>query len=234
MPTPEFRAVGSAVGGSAAINLNIPATAEVSDLLIMVCESGGPTAGTEASNALTAEGWTAAPSSPQVKGNTRLTVLWRIMTGGDPTTTNDTGDHQIGRIIAIKKGTFHIPAPFNSSTGGTQTSTKAVSIPGGTTTVNGCLVLAIASGNLPDAVGSAEFSEVTNPGLTGLTERIDTTIANGDGGALFAATGVKANAGTYEATTCTAVTEAERGVISLAISPPVKIRHRLSALGVGR
>lgn len=221
MPAPEVRAVATQTGGASAVSPNIPASAEAGDLLIMVCESGGPTANTEATNALTAEGWTAAPSSPQFKGNTRLTILYRIMTGGDPNTTNDTGDHQIARIIAIKKGTYNESAPFNVSAGGTQSKTKSVSIPGATTTVNDCLILACASGELPDATSSTEFGEPTNASLTGLVERMDNAMTQGDGGAIYAATGVKATAGAYNATTCTAVTEADRGVISLAISPPI-------------
>jgi hypothetical protein len=89
-----------------------------------------------------------------------------------------------------------------------------------TTTVPECLILACASGNLPDAAGSAEFGAATNASLTSITERIDKTDPAGDGGAIYVATGVQAKAGTYNATTCTAVTEAERGVISLAIAPP--------------
>ena len=66
----------------------------------------------------------------------------------------------------------------------------------------------------------------TNANLTSITERIDNTTAEGDGGAIYAVTGIKAAKGAYAATTCTAVTEAERGVISLAINPyPEYIQH---------
>jgi hypothetical protein len=171
-------------------------------------------------NALTVSGWSSAPESPQVIGNTRLTVLYKIAVGADARTSNDTGDHQIGKIMAIKKGTFNEGSPFNASAGGTQAKTKSVSIPGATTTVPECLIIAIACGNLPDAATEAEFGAATNASLTSITDRIDNTTAEGDGGAIFAITGIKATAGAYNATTCTAVTEAERGVLSLAIAPP--------------
>jgi hypothetical protein len=192
----------------------------------MVAESGGATAGTEANVALTASGWEAVPDSGQKEGNTRLTVLYRIATGtdvatgDDPTTTNDTGDRQMARIIGIKVGTFNTYSPFNTSAGGTQSSTQLVSIPGSTTTTDGCLILACASGDLPDSTSTAEFGPATNASLSNITELIDRAVNTGDGGALFAVSGIKSTAGAYGATTCTAVTSAARGVLSLAIAPP--------------
>lgn len=217
MPAPEVRAVGEYKAGTAAVSPGLPAGTEAGDLLIMVAESGGAGAAGEATPALTAEGWTAAPKSAQQTGNTRLTVLYKIAAGGDATTTNDTGDHQHARIIGIKKGTF---GAFNTSGGGTQAKTKSVSIPGAETTVAECLVIACASGDLPDSTSTNQFGNPTNASLTGLAERIDNTTAEGDGGAIYAATGTKTTAGTYSATTNSASTEAVRGVISLALAPP--------------
>jgi len=218
MAAPEIRAIGAINSGVGTINPTVPAGTEAGDLLLMVCESGGTTSETEATTALTATGWSSAPSSPQVKGNTRLTVLYKIAVGSDATTTNDTGDHQIARIVGVKKGTFNETNPFNANAGGTQAATKSVSIPGATTTVAECLVLAFASGHLPKATGTAEFSGESNASLSSLTERIDNTREAGDGGAVYCVSGVKTTAGAYSATTTTAATEAERGVISLAIT----------------
>jgi hypothetical protein len=220
--SPVVRAVGGVASGNAGISPGLPAGTEVGDLLIMVAESGGASAfEPEANTPLTAAGWSSppAPYASQKKGNTRLTILYRIATGSDPTTTNDTGDHQVARIIGIKSETFDAAEPFNTAAVGTQAATKAVSIPGGTTTRDRCLIFACASGNLPDATGTAEFGAATNASLSELTERIDNTVTAGDGGAIYAVTGVKAAKGAYSATTLTAVTEAERGVISLAINP---------------
>jgi hypothetical protein len=220
---PEVRAIGAVAAGTGAISPGLPAGTVAGDLLVMVAESGGAAAAGEANTALTAAGWTEAPNGSEKKGNTRLTTLFKIAVGGDATLTNDTGDHQMARIIGIKAGTFDPAAPFNISAKGTQALTKAVSIPGATTTRDNCLIIAAASGNLPDATTAAEFSAVTNAGLTGLTERIDNTTAEGDGGAIFAATGVMATHGTYATTTVTAVTEAERAVISLAVNPIAEV-----------
>jgi hypothetical protein len=214
---PEVRVTGPTAISVNAVSPPIPAVVAPGDLLLMVAESGGATTNAEANTALTAAGWTTVLS--EKKGNTRLTVLSRVATGGDATTTNDTGDHQTACIIAIKAGTFDPNTPFNVTAKGTQAATKAVSIPGATTTRDNCLIVACASGNLPDESSSTQFSGVTNAGLTGLTERIDNTSPEGDGGAVFAATGVLAAKGVYAATTVTAVTEAERAVISVAVNP---------------
>jgi hypothetical protein len=174
---PEVRAIGAVAAGVGAITPGLPAGTVAGDLLVMVAESGGAAAAGEANTALTAAGWTEAPLGSQKLGNTRLTVLYKIAAGGDATTTNDTGDHQLARIIGIKAGTFDPTTPFNISARGTQALTKAVSILGATTTRDNCLIIACASGNLPDSTTTAEFSAVTNAGLTGLTERIDNTTA---------------------------------------------------------
>jgi hypothetical protein len=224
---PEVRAVGAVASGEGAISPGLPAGTLKGDLLLMVAESGGAAAAGEANTPLTAAGWSSppAPYASQKKGNTRLTVLYRIATGTDPTLTNDTGDHQIAKVIGIKAGTFDPISPFNGAGVGTQAATKAVSIPGVTTTRDKCLVVACASGNLPDAAGTTEFSGVTNAALTGLTERIDNTTSAGDGGAIFAATGVKEAKGAASTTTVTAVTESERGLVSLAVNPASYVQH---------
>jgi len=224
---PKVRAVGAVASGTGAVSPGLPAGTVQGDLLIMEAESGGATEKTEANTALTAAGWSPIPGAEaQKKGNTRLTALYKIASGGDATTTNDTGDHQVARIIGYEAGTFDSENPFNTAAVGTQAATKAVSIPGGTTTRDRCYILALASGNLPDATTTAEFGEATNASLTGLTELIDNTVTAGDGGAIYAVGGIKAAKGAYSATTCTAVTEAERGVISIAINAPYVVRHK--------
>lgn len=226
-PVPPIRAVGAIASGTGAISPPLPTGVVKGDLLVMFAESGGATASAEANTALTAAGWTAPPSpyAAQKTGNTRLTVLYRIATGSDPTLTNDTGDHQMARIIAIKAGTFDPTAPFNTAGVGTQGATKSVSVPGATTTRDNCLIFAAASGSLPDGSSTTEFGSATNASLSELTERIDNTVTDGDGGALWVVSGAKATKGTYSATTCTAVTEAPRGVVSLAINPLPCITH---------
>jgi hypothetical protein len=234
MAAPEVRAVGVVGRSAGAIAPGLPAGTVAGDLLLMFLESKGEDGEIVAKEG----GWTKLKT--QVKGNTRLTVLYRVSTTGtDNTEINDSGDHQHGRIIGIKTGTFDTGTPFNVSEVGTQAATKAGSVPGATTTVAETLVVAAISGNLPDANGTAEFSEWANASLASITEQIDNASEAGDGGAFGVATGVKAAAGAYGATTVTCATEAERACCSFAIAPvPVEVTGlpvgSLSMMGVGR
>lgn len=176
---------------------------------------------------ISAAGWTDTPNSPQgtasSPGGTRLTTLQRISDGADPTTTTDSGDHQLARIIAIEQGTFDPASPFNTGGcfGSIDGSTNAINIPGGTTTRAECLILQLTSGDLPDLkTGTAEFSGWANANLTGVAELLDNTTSAGDGGAIGGASGVLVAAGAVGNMTATAVNAAVRGYICLAIQPP--------------
>ncbi len=219
MAAPIVRGVGATSHSAAGITPGLPTGTVEGDLLIAVIETRNQT--------ITMDGveWAEAPDSPQsVTGQdtTRLTIFWVIETsGGVDRTTNDSGNHQTGRIIGIQKDTFDAVSatPFDVTAGGTQDDVTAVSIPGDTTTIDDCLILAVATGHIPDAVGSTEFSGWTNSDLSSVTERMDDSTNRGDGGAFGAATGILATAGTFGATTATAVTSANRGVWSGAIAP---------------
>jgi hypothetical protein len=213
---PTVRAIGAISGGSGAINPGLPAGTVADDLLIMVLETSD--------EAITVSGWTEAPSSPQtpLAGATRLTVFYKTAVGGDATTTSDSGNHQIGRVIGITAGTWATSGTFNVSAAGTAVvGTTSVSVPGATTTVDNCLVIAMATGDLPDSTSTNEFNTPANASLTGVTLQIADShnTGSGNGGAIMAITGVEATAGTYDATTATAVTSAVRGYISLAVAP---------------
>lgn len=218
MAFPEVRSVGTVASGTEAITPGAPSGLEAGDLAFMVTESGGATTGAEANTALTAAGWVEVGAAK--KGNTRLTLLMKRCTGNDVRVTNDTGDHQVGRIMCLKAGTWDCDNAINAqSENGTQAATKSVSIPGGTTTVAECLVIACASGHLPDASSTTEFGAATNANLASITERVDNAVTAGDGGAIYMVTGTLASAKSWGSTTLTAVTEAERGVLSCAVAP---------------
>ncbi len=229
MAAPEVRAVGTVASGEGEIAPGLPAGTEAGDLLVMPVESQGAQARP------TVAGWTYESGPSGVQGNTRLTYYYKVAVSSDATTVSDSGDHQLARIIGIKKGTFNATTPFPQNVFSTQTSTTAVSIPGVTTTIGESLILAFASGHLPDAEGSAEFSGVANASLTGLTELINNTTSAGDGGAIFTASGVKTVAGAVSSTTVTAATAAERVVGILVVAPIAAgaATQRMALTGVG-
>lgn len=215
MAAPTIRAVGTVASSAGAIAPGLPSGTAAGDLLVMFLET--------ANEAITVSGWTELPTdSPQSDGvlGTRLTVFYKIAAGSDATTTSDSGDHQIGRIIGITAGTFDTGSPINTSAGGVRTpADTTATIPGGTTTVADCLVLAASSHNLDQAGGAFTTASWANAALTSVTERINNSTQAGNGGGIGVASGVKATAGAIGDTTVT-VASSIGGMISLAIAPP--------------
>jgi len=129
----------------------------------------------------------------------------------------DSGDHQIARIITFR-GVIASGNPWDVAVGSVAaTASTAVSIPGATTTVANTLVVAIVA-NATDTT-SARTSGWTNANLTSLTERMDNNTSSGNGGGFGVATGVKATAGAYGATTATLATSSVQGMLSFALKP---------------
>jgi hypothetical protein len=211
MAAPELRAVGAVDAQTTTLEPGLPVGTETGDLLLMCIESDG--------TAMTAEGWTGVISKIHSGSSTRLTVLYRVAQASNPTKTSAAVDHAVGRIIGIKKGTFNTSAPIHKEASSEQAATKAGSMPSVTTTEAESLILGVICGALPDATGTAEFSEWKNANLEVPTERIDNTTNKGNGGAVGAFTGVKKVAGETGASTVVCVTESVRACATLAIAP---------------
>lgn len=213
---PTVRAVGTVAASTTAVSPGLPASTAAGDLLIMACENA-------ADGDLTASGWTQASVSPVSTTGTRLTILYKVAAGGDATTTNDSGNHQVCRIIGITTGTY-CSTPFGQTNNNTQTSTTSVSISGITTTINNAIVLSFSTGDLPDADSTTEFSSAANADLGSFTELIDNATSAGTGGSgggsLFAASGTKVTAGTVGATTVTAANTGVRANAMVVINGP--------------
>lgn len=224
MAAPTVRAVGTIASSTTTASPGLPSGTVAGDLLVMFTETDG-------AETASVSGWTElATDSPQTADtgsatDTKLAVFWKIAAGGDATTTNDPGNHIIGRIIGITAGTFDSTTPINVSAGGTETTADTSgSIPGATTDRDDCLVLAaISTGYDAASNGTAQFSAWTNSNLTSLTERIDNQRITGTGGCLGVASGVMATAGDYGSTAVTLANSALKAMISLAIQPPVPL-----------
>lgn len=186
------RAVGTVASGTGAISPGLPAGTVYADLLVMFLETANGAA-------ISAAGWTQAPGSPQDEATdlTRLTVLWRWAEGTSPaTTTSDSGNHQIGRIIGFSGcAPWDNVSPFSATAGSTSsTSSTSATVPGVTTSVaNQLLIYAI--GITRDISSTAEFSGWTNAALTSVTEQIDNATTSGTGGGIGVATGFLASPG---------------------------------------
>jgi len=220
---PTYVAAGAVAYGTGAITPALPAGLQTNDILLLFLETANQAISISSQNGGT---WTEVTGSPQGTGTaggtsaTRLTVFWSRYNGtqGAPT-TSDSGDHQLGRMIAIRGATTS-GNPWDVTAGGVEsTSDTSGSIPGATTTVANTLVVAAIATSLPDSNGTANFSAWTNADLASLTERTDNTVTAGNGGGLGIATGGKATAGAYGATAVTCASSATKGMMSIALKP---------------
>ncbi|HBR19224.1 MAG TPA: hypothetical protein DD726_03290, partial [Phycisphaerales bacterium] len=222
-PVPTFVAAGSVASGTGTITPAFPAGIATGDILLLFLETSNQAISISNQNGGT---WTAVANSPQGTGTAagttgaRLTAFWSRYNGtqGAPT-TSDSGDHQLGRMIAIR-GAVSSGNPWDVTAGGVEAvSDTSGSIPGATTTVGNTLVVTAIATSLPDASSTAKFSAWTNANLTSVTERIDNSVTAGNGGGLAVATGIRATTGAYGNTAVTLVNAAYKGMMSIAIKP---------------
>jgi hypothetical protein len=215
-----FGAVSSAAGAS--ISPAMPAGVLQNDILLLFIESsianGAVTGGTET--------WVQVADSPQSVGSgtslARISVYWARASQDTPTspTVAAPTNHQQGCIGAFI-GCETSGDPWNVTSGGTEAGPDtSISVTGDTTTVDDCLVVITCATSLPDTDTTVEFGAMTNADLASLTERSDSTNNDGNGGGLFVGTGTKASAGSYTATTFTAVTSAAHAFMTIALKPP--------------
>ncbi len=221
--TPTFVAAGAVSSGTGAITPALPAGIAANDILLLFLETANEAISISNQNGGT---WTAVTSSPQGTGTagstsaTRLTAFWSRYNGtqGAPT-ASDSGNHQLGRIIAIR-GAAASGNPWDVTAGGVEaTADTSGSIPGATTTVANTLVVTAIATSLPDSSSTTRFSAWTNANLTSITERTDNSVTAGNGGGLGVATGIKATAGAYGNTAVTLATSASKGMMSIAVKP---------------
>ena len=220
---PAFVAAGTVASGAGAITPALPSGIAANDILLLFLETANQAISISNQNGGT---WTAVTNSPQGTGTaggtsaTRLTVFWSRYNGtqGAPT-TSDSGNHQLGRIVAYR-GCATSGNPWDVTAGGVEaTSDTSGAIPGATTTVGNTLVVAAISTDKPDAAGTANFSAWANSNLTIVTELTDNTVVAGNGGGLAVARGGKASAGAYGDTTVTLATSAIKAMMSIALKP---------------
>jgi len=220
---PTFVAAGAIASGTGAITPALPSGIAANDILLLFLETANQAISIANQNGGT---WAAVAGSPQGTGTaggssaTELTVFWSRYNGtqGAPT-TSDSGNHQQGRILAFR-GCATSGNPWDVTAGGTDSGvTTSGSIPGATTTVGNCRVVAAIATSLPDASGTANFSAWANANLTSVTERTDNTVTAGNGGGLGTATGGKAGAGAYGSTTVTLATASTKAMMSIALKP---------------
>lgn len=189
------------------------------DVICLVVESCAEVAAIE----LPAAGWTQVVNSPQSVGTaavdpaTRLTAWWkRVVTPEADLRTSDPGDHIMGALFWLR-GCVATGVPIAISAGDTVTPAQTgVTIPGLTTAVANCMVVAIASHHVDTNNSLFTSASWANASLANLTERINNSGASGNGGGIGIVSGEKAVAGVVSATTGLSTTAGVQARLCLA------------------
>jgi hypothetical protein len=219
MALPTVVGVGAGTSGTGAITPAYPGgyTAVADDVAITPVE-------TESTDTLVPPtNWAHLTNQVVTTGTTtKLWLIWRRLTTSEaaPTIAAVT-NHMGGRMIVVR-GCKNTGNPWDGFFGTTEVvADTTVSIPGLTTSVNDCLVLA-AFGTGQDTASTAGATGWTNASLANLTERMDNWVIAGSGGGFAMATGEKAAAGVVSATTATLSLAANfKTLIVVALAPLV-------------
>lgn len=216
---PEVRGVGAFQGAAGSITHTIGGTSGISepgDLILIFLGS--------ANQAFTpVSPYVEVPSSPQGAGTAgaigavRLTIFYKFADGTETTyVTGDSGNHNCVASMVIRGVDRAIP--FNASTGNTAAAATAITCPAVTTTVPECLIINAINTDY-DANSTAVFSNPTNANLTNITEHIDGSTNQQNGGGLGVFTGEKGTAESTDTTAVTQIASEETARITLALAP---------------
>lgn len=223
LATPFFQAAGTQVNGTGTVTPAWP-THQTGDIGILIVETAN-----EAVSLTTPAGFVEIANSPQGVGTTagagaatRLAVYWCRATSNAMSSplVGDAGDHTHAQIVTFRSAN-RLLAPFSITAGDTLAGASTTfTIPGATTTVDQCLIIAIVA-NQTDTTTSQYSTGLANSDLGSLTSQAtassNTTAGNGGGWSLF--TGTKSVAGAYGSTTGTLLTSSAQARISIALMP---------------
>ena len=223
MALPVVQAVGTADAAMSTISPAWPAHL-AGDIALLFVETSNQATATTLSDA---QGFVEVTDSPQgagggagTSGECRLAVFWCRATSNamSAPTVVDVGNHQYGVIVTFR-GCIASGDPWDVTAGDIDdVGSTSVSIPGDTTTVADCLIVAACARGIDDA--AAKFTDWANADLANVAEIFDEGTALGHGGGLGIATGEKAAAGAFGATTATLANSSMQGRIMIALKPP--------------
>lgn len=198
---------------------------QAGDVFIMVMSALGNT-----NYPLTdAQGFAELPNSPQHNAgstlNSRLHAWWKRVplnaapNSQTPATIGDVAsdDFKIA-LVCLIRGCRTTGNPFDVTAGDTAVSSTVVSVPGVTTTVDNCLVMAISTHRLD--VNPRQFSGWGNTDLANVTQHVNQSTTAGVGFGIGIAVGTKAAHGAVGATTATLGAASDQAHLCIALAPP--------------
>jgi hypothetical protein len=220
-PAPQaayVNGIGTGVGATGTANPAWPAHA-AGDIGLLFCESAN-----ENITLTTANGFAAVPGATQGTGaaagpnSTRLQVWWARATSGAMAApvVADPGNHVYCRIVTVR-GAIASGNPWEVVAGGVKaTASTSVSMAAVTTTIQNTLIVHAVSHNIDNA--GAQFTNVSNANLSGLSEDADAGATSGNGGGIAVWDGVLASPGNTGNTTAT-VANSVNAFVTIAFVP---------------
>jgi sialidase-1 len=225
----SYVGAGEPIAAASAITPQLPDNIQYGDILILFLQTAGPRIYVEDTNGGTWLALARGTASPQSTGSgsneVHLTAYYARYNGrqGNPT-TNHSGDHQLGVILAFR-GVVAAGVPWDGVSGNTRESaTTATFTPGAVTSVPNTLVVGAIATALPAANQTNNFGgwTATNANLHQLEERIDFATAAGKGGALGIVTAGFAPSGeSYNRINATLSVPSSQAMFSVALRPEV-------------
>jgi hypothetical protein len=210
---PTIVNVGAVASSASAITPARPAGTAADDVCVTIAECEGVTA----PGAYTLPtGWAHITGSPVQEGtNTRLWVIWQRWDGVTAAPSlGDSGDHNVGRMIAIR-GCPTTGNPWDVAAAAVEaTSDTSATWPGVTTTIPDTLVLEIISTGAD--IATAQLGALTNATYTSITEQMDNWIITGNGGGIGMVSATKATAGATGQSTATLTTASSKALMTVA------------------
>lgn len=217
MAPPVFQGTGSFLSSTLAVTPVWPSHIP-GDIALLFVESANQTISLS-----TPSGFVEVLNSPQGTGtaagvaSTRLAVYWcRATTSAQAAPTiAASGDHNGGQILTFR-GCIDSGNPWDATVGDVlAAASTTVTIPGLTTSLADCLIVAACAEGTDSATG--QFSGWTNASLASITQRSNSGTISGNGGGFGVATGVQTAAGVVSTTGATLATSSVQGRIAIAL-----------------
>ena len=214
---PSVNTVGAEVASVLGANISVPCPGvyQNDDLVYLVCEL------LQTETVTANNGYAEITDSPQTAAATKIQIFRKRLSGigtpgsGEGNTTISGHTNHVICVPILVRNSQATGTPENVTAGDTGASSTTVTIPGDTTTQPNCLVLAACAAGTDTTTD--QFSNWANADLSNVTEVADAFTNDGGGGGVGVASGGKAAAGAYGATSATLATASSQGRISFAI-----------------
>jgi hypothetical protein len=194
MARPYFAGAGDAVGSTSAISLAWPVGHQADDIGLIFVECSG-----ESTTLTTPSGWEAVPDSPVISlpttSGSKLHAWWkRATSNSEPNVSiGDSGDHQYGKLFAIRNCRTEGNPFAQSSTWVQATAINPLVLPSITTTeANTLVVYCIASHTDSPTL---DYNAGINSTLESLTRKFNGSTTQGNGGGFSVQAGIMATSG---------------------------------------